>query len=155
EVAALLTTTADERVAMHGIPTAIVEAQARAAGLPLWQVALPSPCPNAVYERIMTEVCERARGEGIDAVAFGDLFLEDIRRYREESLAKAGLPAIFPLWTDAAATPALAREASRTLRTRIVCIDPRVMPETALGADYDEAFLTALPEGVDPMGERG
>src|SRR5512142_1639875 len=127
EIGGLLTTiNADaRRVAMHGVRVELLEAQARALGLPLWMVPIPSPCPNDVYERAMADAVARAVGEGFTHVAFADLFLEDIRRYREARLAGSGLAPMFPLFVGADATPALAREmVAGGLRARITCIDP-------------------------------
>ena len=122
EICGLLTTLNSEfdRVAMHGVRRAVLEAQAAAAGLPLWIVPLPWPCPNEVYEQRMAETCQRAVAEKIDAVAFGDLFLEDVRDYRVRQLAPTGLEPLFPLWQIP--TDALARAMiERIARTRFLC----------------------------------
>ncbi len=158
EVMGLLTTfdeTAD-RVAMHRVRHELVAAQARAAGLPLWPVALPSPCPNDEYERRMTAVVHRARQEGVTHVAFGDLFLEDIRAYREQRLAGTGVAPLFPLWTTPDDTPALARTmVAAGLEAVLTCVDVRQLASDFAGRRFDPALLDALPATVDPCGERG
>jgi uncharacterized protein (TIGR00290 family) len=158
EIAALLTTINSEaqRVAMHAVRVELLEAQASALGLPLWQVPIPSPCPNEIYERAMAETVARAVGEGFTHVAFADLFLDDIRRYREERLAGSGLTPIFPLFDTPAATPALARAMiAGGLRARITCVDPRQLDRSFAGRDFDAQLLADLPPTVDPCGERG
>ncbi|MDR3683406.1 MAG: hypothetical protein P4L11_06735, partial [Geothrix sp.] len=156
EVVGLLTTTNEtfDRVAMHGVRRALVEAQAEAAGLPLWNVPLPWPCSNEAYEARMAEACARAVAEGIGAVAFGDLFLEDVRDYRIQKLAGSGLTPLFPIWNPD--TAALARDmVAAGLRATLVCVDPRVLEAPFAGRDFDAALLADLPPGVDPCGERG
>ena len=156
EVAALLTTfnEAADRVAMHAVRRTLVEAQAAAARLPLWPVFIPSPCPNNVYEAVMRGVMATARAEGFTHVAFGDLFLEDVRRYREERLAGSGLDPIFPLWNQP--TPSLAQEMlSSGLAAVLTCVDPKQLDPRFIGRTYDAALLGELPASVDPCGERG
>jgi uncharacterized protein (TIGR00290 family) len=156
EVCGLLTTlnAKFDRVAMHGVRRTILEAQAAAAQLPLWIVPLPWPCPNAVYEQRMADACQRAIDENIEAVAFGDLFLEDVRAYRVRQLAPTGLEPLFPLWQIP--TDALARDMIASgLRARISCVDTRQLPASFAGREFDEEFLRDLPAGVDPCGERG
>jgi uncharacterized protein (TIGR00290 family) len=156
EIGALLTTVnADAaRVAMHAVRIELLEAQANALGLPLWQVPIPSPCSNEVYERAMAAAVRRAVDEGYAQVAFGDLFLEDIRRYREERLLGTGLAPIFPLF--GADTAALARDMiAAGLRARLTCVDPRVLDKRFIGREFDAALLAELPAAVDPCGERG
>jgi diphthamide synthase (EF-2-diphthine--ammonia ligase) len=156
EVVGLLSTLSEahDRVAIHGVRRALLEAQAEAAGLPLWLVPLPSPCPNAAYEAAMEAALARARGEGIEAIAFGDLFLADVRRYREEKLAATGIQPLFPLWGEP--TPALARRMLASgVRAHVTCIDPRQVPAALAGRAWDEALLAALPPGADPCGENG
>jgi uncharacterized protein (TIGR00290 family) len=156
EVCALLTTlnTEFQRVAMHGTRRSVLEAQACAAGLPLWIVPLPWPCSNEIYEQRMAEACDRAVAEGIDAVAFGDLFLADIRAYREKQLAPTGLEPLFPLWQMP--TAELAREMiAGGLRARITCVDPKALSAPFVGREFDADFLRDLPAAVDPCGERG
>jgi len=156
EVAGLLTTINAEfdRVAMHGTRRSVLEAQAAAAGLPLWVVPLPWPCSNEVYEQRMAEACKRAIDEGVDAIAFGDLFLEDIRAYRERQLAPTGLEPLFPLWqipTDELARTMIAGG----LRARLTCVDTKQLPGSFAGREFDEALLRDLPAETDPCGERG
>lgn len=156
EVVGLLTTVNQHfgRVAMHGFREALLDQQAEAAGLPLWKVPLPWPCPNTVYEDLMAKVCERAVAEGLHGIAFGDLFLEDIRAYRMEKLAPTGLQPIFPCWLIP--TDQLARQMiAAGVRTHLVCIDPKKMDRKFAGRLFDEQLLTELPETVDPCGERG
>jgi len=154
EVAALLTTTAAGRVAMHEVRGALVEAQAAAAGLPLWTIPLPWPCPNAEYESAMRAVLERARKEGIEAVVFGDLFLAEIRAYRESLLAGTGVRPVFPLWGKDTAALA-AQMIAQGLRATVVCVDLRKLSARFAGRDLDAALLADLPEGCDPCGENG
>jgi uncharacterized protein (TIGR00290 family) len=143
-----------DRVAMHAVRRSLLQAQADAAGLPLFVVPIPSPCPNEVYEAAMAEAVAAARTRGVEAMAFGDLFLEDIRRYREAKLAGTGLTPLFPLWGRP--TEALAREMIGSgLRARLTCVDPRVVPASFAGRAFDAALLEELPAGVDPCGERG
>jgi uncharacterized protein (TIGR00290 family) len=156
EVVGLLTTLsqAHDRVAMHAVRRSLLEAQARAAALPLTVVGIPSPCSNEEYERAMGEAVAAARARGVRGIAFGDLFLEDVRRYRERQMAGTGLTLLFPLWGRP--TPALAREMlAGGLRARITCVDPRALPATFAGRAFDEALLRDLPAGVDPCGENG
>ncbi len=158
EVLGLLTTfnEAADRVSMHAVRRELVEAQATAAGLPLWPVPLPWPCSNAAYEERMLLVIGRAREEGITHVAFGDLFLEDIRAYRVRQLSGTGIEPLFPLWTSPAATPNLARQMlDGGLRAVLTCVDLRQLPEPFIGRPYDAVLLADLPPGVDPCGERG
>ncbi len=156
EVVGLLTTLneAFARVAMHAVREVLLERQAEAAGLPLWKVPIPNPCPNEVYERSMAEVVERAAGEGVEAMAFGDLFLRDIRAYREKNLAGTGIEPLFPIW--GIPTPELARSMlDGGLRARITCVDPRMLDARFAGRVWDAALLDELPESVDPCGENG
>lgn len=156
EVVALLTTinTEFDRVAMHGTRRAVLEAQAAAAGLPLWAIPLPWPCTNEIYESRMAEACRRATDENIDAVAFGDLFLRDVRAYRENQLKDTGLEPLFPLWDIP--TDKLARDMiAGGLRAKLVCADTQQLPGAFSGRDFDLALLEELPAGVDPCGENG
>ena len=155
-VAALLTTIneAADRVAMHGVRRELLYAQAAAAGLSLWTVPLPHPCSNEVYEERMRGVCARAAGEGFTHVAFGDLFLEDVRRYREERLTGTGLDPLFPLW--GIPTRQLAEEMIESgLRARLSVVDARVLDASFAGRSFDGALLRDLPAAVDPCGENG
>ena len=156
QVAGLLTTlnSAFDRVAMHSTRRALLEAQARSAGLPLWPVPLPWPCSNAEYEAAMRGACDRAIAAGIDAIAFGDLFLEDVRQYRVEKLRGTGLEPVFPVW--GLDTRLLAGQMiAGGLRARIVCVDPKKLPREFAGREFDADFLHDLPAGVDPCGENG
>jgi uncharacterized protein (TIGR00290 family) len=156
EVVGLLTTinSAFDRVAMHGTRQSILYAQAAAAQLPLWQIPLPWPCSNDVYEQSMSEACERAVANGIHAIAFGDLFLQDIRSYRETQLKPTGLEPLFPLWTIP--TSELARQMiSGGLCAKIVCVDSRQLDPEFAGRNFDDAFLNDLPSNIDPCGENG
>ena len=156
EVCGLLTTLNAEfdRVAMHGTRRSVLEAQARAAELPLWIVPLPWPCSNEIYEQRMAEVCKRAIEERIDAIAFGDLFLPDVRAYRENQLKNTGLEPLFPLWqipTDELASEMIAGG----LRARLSCVDTKQLPAEFAGREFDSSLLSDLPREVDPCGERG
>ena len=156
EVVGLLTTFNSHfaRVAMHAVREELVRRQAASVGLPLWPVDLPWPCPNEAYEAAMSEALDRALAEGITHVAFGDLFLEDIRSYREKQLGSTGIRPLFPLW--GADTRKLASAMIRAgQRAMIVCVDPTKLASEFAGREFDEAFLADLPEGVDPCGENG
>jgi uncharacterized protein (TIGR00290 family) len=156
EVIGLLTTLNREfqRVAMHGTRRSVLEAQARAAGLPLWIVPLPWPCTNEVYEQRMAEACERAIGAGVQAIAFGDLFLADVRSYRETQLKPTGLEPLFPLWN--LPTPELARTMiAGGLRCKLACVDTKQLPASFAGRDFGPELLAELPASVDPCGEKG
>lgn len=156
EIVGLLTTINSEfdRVAMHGVRRELLEAQAEAAGLPLWIVPLPWPCSNAEYENAMGVACAKAINAGVEAVAFGDLFLEDVRRYREERMKKAGLEPIFPLWKLDTRQLVLAMCAAG-LRSRIVCLDPKKLPAAFAGRDIDLKLMEDFPPSIDPCGENG
>jgi uncharacterized protein (TIGR00290 family) len=156
EIAGLVTTVNDafNRVAMHAVRVELLEAQAQAAGLPLWRVPLPYPCPNAEYERAMGTLIEGARADGVTHMAFGDLFLEDVRRYRENQLANTGITPVFPLW--GMNTAALAREMFRGgLEAIITCIDPHQLSPEFVGRGFNEKLLAELPAEADPCGENG
>ena len=155
-VGGLLTTVneAVDRVAMHAVRRDVLEAQAAAAGVPLRVVPIPQPCPNEVYEERMREAVASAVSEGFTHAAFGDLFLEDVRRYREERLAGSGLRPLFPVW--GIPTPALAAQMlDGGLRARLACVDTRVLDATFVGREWDRTLLRELPAGVDPCGENG
>jgi uncharacterized protein (TIGR00290 family) len=155
-VGALLTTVneAMDRVAMHGVRRDVLEAQAAAAALPLRIVPIPHPCPNDVYEERMLAAVRAAVADGFTHAAFGDLFLTDIRRYREERLADSGLEPLFPVWNSA--TRQLAEEMiAGGLRARITCVDTRVLDASFAGREFDAALLRDLPLHVDPCGENG
>lgn len=152
----LLTTVTESfgRVSMHGVREELLDAQAKAAGLALTKVRIPFPCPNEVYERSMAERLAAARDDGVTHLAFGDLFLREVREYRELQLAKLGLGALFPLW--GAPTPALAATMLREgLAARVVCLDPRRLERRFAGRSFDAGFLSELPPDVDPCGENG
>jgi uncharacterized protein (TIGR00290 family) len=156
EVVGLLSTINEEfdRVAMHAVRTELLRRQAESAGLPLRLVKLPFPCGNEVYEERMNAMIAAAHAEGIEAIAFGDLFLADVRQYRERMMAGTGITPLFPLWERP--TAELAEEMiAGGLRARITCIDPRSMPASLAGREYNREFLAALPAGVDPCGENG
>jgi uncharacterized protein (TIGR00290 family) len=159
EIGALLTTINEsaQRVAMHAVRVDVLKAQAEAIGAPLWMVPIPSPCPNEVYERAMAEAVARAVREGFTHAAFGDLFLQDIRRYREERLAGTGLTPIFPLFdSDPTYTARLAQEMiAGGLRARITCVNPAVIDRRFAGREFDATLIGDLPDSVDPCGERG
>jgi len=156
ELIGLLTTVTQDygRVSMHAVREELLEAQAVTAGLPLYRVPIPAPCPNEVYEAAMTEALERIKADGAEAVAFGDLFLEDVRQYREDKLAGTGLTPIFPLWGQN--TAALARDmVAGGLRATVTCVDPKQLDASFAGRPFDAPFLADLPPGVDPCGENG
>jgi len=156
EVVGLLTTINEvhDRVAMHAVRVTLLQAQAEAVGLPLWTVPIHSPCSNQQYEMAMGTTIRRALADGVTVMAFGDLFLEDVRRYRETQLAGTGLAPIFPIW--GLSTMLLAREmVSAGLRARITCVDPKQIPASFVGREFDEALLADLPASADPCGERG
>jgi uncharacterized protein (TIGR00290 family) len=156
EVVGILTTvtTAFGRVSMHGVRESLLDRQTEALGLRGWKVPIPSPCPNDVYEREMARVLGEIKQLGVSAIVFGDLFLEDIRRYREARLAEVGLRGLFPLWGRR--TDSLAREMiSAGIRATLTCVDPKRLDRAFAGRSFDAALLDALPEGVDPCGENG
>lgn len=156
QVAALFTTfnSAADRVAMHAVRRALVEAQAERTGLPLWAVELPWPCSNLEYEERMRAVCQRATTEGITAIAFGDLFLQDIRDYRVRQLQGSGLEPLFPVWQIP--TEQLGRDMiAAGVKAKITCVDPSKLAKSFAGRDYDLSLLQALPPEIDPCGENG
>jgi uncharacterized protein (TIGR00290 family) len=156
EVVALVTTfnSAANRVAMHAVRRELVEAQADRTGIALWAVDLPWPCSNADYEARMRTVCERAAAERIAAIAFGDLFLEDVRAYRMQQMQGTGLELLFPAW--GMPTNSLAREMiAAGLKAKITCVDPSKLAASNAGRDFDCNFVVGLPVGVDPCGENG
>jgi uncharacterized protein (TIGR00290 family) len=155
-VVGLVTTVnaAFDRVAMHGVRRALLEAQAEAAGLPLHVLPIPHPCPNTDYERIMGAFVAQQAAAGVEAMAFGDLFLEDIRRYREGKLAGSGIVPLFPLW--GLDTGRLAREMiGGGLEAYVTCVDPKKLPRTFAGRRFDLGLLADLPADVDPCAENG
>ncbi len=156
QICGLLTTinSAFDRVAMHSTRREVLEAQAAALGLPLWIIPLPWPCSNQEYEAAMHKACDQAIASRVRAIAFGDLFLEDIRKYREDSLRNSGLTPLFPIW-GADTRRLLPEMIASGLKARIVCVDPNQMPREFAGRDLDDAFLCELPAEVDPCGENG
>ena len=156
ELVGLVTTinAAFDRVAMHGVRRVLVEAQAEAADLPLHVLPIPYPCPNETYEAVMREFVARQVAEGVQAMAFGDLFLEDIRRYRETKLAGTGITPLFPVW--GIDTARLARDMiGAGLVAHIACLDPRKLPTSLAGRRFDLDLLSELPAGIDPCAENG
>lgn len=155
-VTGLVTTvnTEFERVAMHGVRERILQRQAAAAGLPIHMLPIPYPCPNAVYETAAAEIVAKAQAAGVRYMAFGDLFLEDVRDYRSRLLDGSGIEALFPLWGRD--TAGLAGEMiDAGLEAWVTCVDPRLLAEEFVGRAYDRALLADLPDGVDPCGENG
>jgi len=156
EVVGLLTTFNQEagRVAMHAVRRELVEQQAEAAGLPLWSVPLPWPCSNEQYEMLVAQTCAKAVAEGIEGVAFGDLFLEDVRAYRVRQMQGTGLEPIFPVW--GLPTRELAREMIASgVRAKLTCVDTTKLDRSFAGREFDDSLLSDLPAGADPCGERG
>ncbi len=156
EVVGLLTTVSMEtgRVSTHGVREELLERHARSLNLPLIQVPLPSPCPNDAYDRALASALQQPRAEGIRHVVFGDLFLEDIRRYRESRMEIAGMDCVFPLWGRD--TRSLAHEMiGDGLEARLSCVDARRLDRSFAGRAFDEQLLASLPAGVDPCGENG
>ena len=156
-IAGLLTTVneAFDRVAMHAVRRVLLKEQAEAASLPLYAIDLPWPCSNEAYEVQMAEAVRRLEADGFTHVAFGDLFLEDVRRYREERLAGTGLTPLFPLWKTRATRDLAHEMIGGGLRACLTCVDPRVLPASFAGRQFDHALLADLPDGVDPCGENG
>lgn len=155
-VETLITTVTDayDRVSMHGVRRALVRDQAAAIGIPLVEVVVPPQSSNEIYERAMGEAFDRIHEDGIRRVAFGDIFLEDLREYRERQLAASGLECLFPIWKQPTAT--LARSFIRDgFEAVAVCINPAVLDTSFAGRAFDARFLADLPEGVDPCGENG
>ncbi|MEE9392837.1 MAG: ATP-binding protein [Planctomycetota bacterium] len=158
EVVGLMTTfnKAADRVAMHAVRRQLAIAQAAALELPLWQVDLPWPCSNVDYEAIMKDVTIKAEDRGITHIAFGDLYLEDIRSYREKQLAASDLRPIFPLWQPDGGTRVLARQMiAAGLKATVTCVDPKQLSPDFLGRRFDAEFLSDLPDTIDPCGENG
>lgn len=156
ELVALITTfnCSANRVAMHAVRRSLVETQAERAGLPLWPVELPWPCSNAIYEDLMSAICRRAVSEKVDTIAFGDLFLEDIRAYRERQLRGTGLEPLFPVWQ--LPTDRLARDMIRAgVKAKITCVDPSKLDRSFAGKEFDADLLDLLPRTIDPCGENG
>ena len=156
DVVGLMTTvnTTHNRVAMHSTRRAILEAQAQATGLPLQVIPLPWPCSNDVYERTMRDAIDSALARGVTHIAFGALFLEDIRNYRVQQLQGTGLEPLFPIWHEP--TGPLARQiVDAGVEAFLTCVDPRKLPSSFAGRRFDHALLDELPADVDPCGENG
>jgi uncharacterized protein (TIGR00290 family) len=156
EIVGVLTTVSEvyDRVSMHGVRNALLDRQVAALGLPVLKVPLPSPCSNEIYEQRMAAAIDRIKADGVRHVVFGDLFLEDIRTYREERLAPVGMAGIFPLWRRD--TRALAQEMIACgFVAHLVTVDPRQLDRGFAGRRFDHDLLAALPPGVDPCGENG
>lgn len=156
EIVGLVSTvnTAFNRVSMHGVRVELLTAQVQATGLPLWQVPIPYPCPNEVYESAMRDLMVRAREAGVTHFAFGDISLQDVRGYRERQLADTGMTPVFPLWGIETCT--LAREMiAGGVHAVLTCVDPRQIPESLIGREFDEHLLRDLPPSADPCGENG
>ena len=155
-ISALLTTVTEkyDRISMHGVRRVLLDRQAESLGLPLHPVPIPPQCVNSVYEERMKEALEQHLAEGVRHVAFGDIFLEDLRVYREKNLAQVGMQAVFPIWKRD--TKELAREFVRLgFRAIAVCVDPRVLDASFAGRELDASFFADLPPGVDACGENG
>jgi uncharacterized protein (TIGR00290 family) len=156
DIIGALTTVTDEfaRVSMHGVREELLRAQLDAAGLPARILRIPYPCPNEVYERAMATAIAEAKAEGVTHMIFGDLFLQDIRDYRERQLLGTGLEPLFPVWEIP--TAQLARDMiAAGVKAKITCVDPAQVDRTFAGRDFDQALLDSLPSGVDPCGENG
>ncbi len=155
-IKALLTTVTSDfgRVSMHGVRRSLLHAQASSLGLPLEEVLIPKNCSNAIYEARMMAVLTKYRELGVERVAFGDLFLRDVRSYREERLGQIGMRGVFPLWGRD--TGDLAKEFIELgFRAVVCCVDPRKLSGEFCGKEYDRAFLRSIPATVDPCGENG
>ncbi|MFZ0699729.1 MAG: diphthine--ammonia ligase [Thermoplasmata archaeon] len=156
EIVGLLTTITETfaRVSMHGVRQELLARQTEAAGLPLYPVSIPFPCPNAIYEERMRQMIARLRADGVSRIVFGDLYLEEIRSYREDRLRGSGIRPVFPLWGRA--TRDLAHEMIASgMRATIVAVDPRKLSGGFAGRSFDEDLLRELPAGIDPCGENG
>ncbi len=156
EIVGLVTTvnSAFGRVSMHGVREELLEQQAQAARLPLWKVPIPYPCPNEVYESAMRNLIHCVKEDGVTHFAFGDIFLQDVRDYRERQLAGTGIAPVFPLW--GADTRVLAQQMiDEGVRAVLTCVDPRQIPASFIGHEFDEALLQQLPSSADPCGENG
>jgi uncharacterized protein (TIGR00290 family) len=156
EIAALLTTVTEgyDRISMHGVRRALLKEQVESLGFPLEEILIPQQCSNEIYEERMRQTLEKFRRQGISAAAFGDLFLKEVRSYREERMAKIGMTAVFPIWGKN--TNDLARQFIELgFRAVIACVDTKALSQEFAGREYDAAFLRDLPVGIDPCGENG
>ncbi len=156
QVIALLTTVTEgyERISMHGVRRELLERQAQSIGLPLHEVRIPPQCVNPIYEARMEEALRVHYNRGVRKVAFGDIFLEDLRVYREKNLARIGMTALFPIWKRDTRELIRLFHAQR-FRAIAVCVDPKVLDRRFAGRELDESFFPDLPPGVDPCGENG
>jgi uncharacterized protein (TIGR00290 family) len=156
EIAALLTTVTEgyDRISMHGVRKTLLTRQAEAVGVPLQEIPIPQKCTNEIYEERMQQTLEKYKKEGIMAAAFGDLFLQDIRTYREERMARIGMKAVFPLW-GLNTSDLAGRFIQLGFRAILVCVDTQVLNPEFSGREYDMALLNDLPKGVDPCAENG
>jgi uncharacterized protein (TIGR00290 family) len=156
DIVGVLTTVNEvyDRVAMHGVRGALLDRQIAALGLPAIKINIPSPCPNDIYEARMEEACAAIKARGIEHIVFGDLYLEDIRAYREDKLGSIGMTPLFPLWRRD--TTKLAREMIASgLVAHIACLDPRRIDRRFAGRRFDASLLDELPSDIDPCGENG
>ena len=156
EVVCLVTTVTDRyhRVSMHGVREELLDLQAKSLGYEIEKVQIPYPCPNEIYEEKMRRLLSKWKEQGVSHVIFGDLFLEDIRKYREEKLAQIGLTPVFPLWRED--TTILAKEMIRVgFRGLVTCVDPKKLDPGFVGRQFGDSFLNDLPPEVDPCGENG
>lgn len=156
EVTGLFTTinTAFDRVAMHAVRVDLLRRQAQAVGLPLHLIEIPYPCSDAQYAAAMADFMARARGDDVRCMAFGDLYLQDVRRYREERMQGSGIEAVFPLW-ERPTRPLLEEMLANGLRACLTCVDPRVLPAEFAGRELTTELLDSMPSGIDPCGENG
>ena len=161
-IAALLTTVTDtyDRISMHGVRRELLVQQAQSIGLPLHEVRIPPQCVNPIYEARMEEALRIHYDAGVRTVAFGDIFLEDLRAYREKNLARIGMTALFPIWKPARHGGSYTRELIRSFhaagfRAIAACVDPKVLDPSFAGRELDDAFFRDLPPSVDPCGENG
>lgn len=156
EIVGVLTTITEDfaRVSMHGVREELLDRQVASLGLPCTKVRIPAPCPNEVYEQRMGEAVTALHDAGVSHFVFGDLFLQDIRDYREAQLARVGMKGVFPLWLRN--TQSLAQDmVAAGVRAVITCVDPRALAPSFAGREFNASFLQDLPEGVDPCGENG
>jgi uncharacterized protein (TIGR00290 family) len=156
EVVSLLTTVTEDydRISMHGVRRSLLERQAESLGLPLHQVLIPKDCSNEIYAAKMTEALNEFKQKGVETMAFGDIFLEDVRQYRLDNLAKLDMKAVFPIW-GRDSTELVHTFIALGFKSVVSCIDTKVLDEKFLGRQIDEDFIAELPPGIDPSGENG
>lgn len=142
------------RVAMHAVRVELLRRQAQAVGLPLFLIEIPYPCSDEQYAAAMADFVARARAEGVRCMAFGDLYLQDVRRYREERMQGTGIEPVFPLW-EKPTRPLLREMLAGGLRACLTCVDPRVLPAEFAGCELTAELLARMPPGIDPCGENG